>query len=282
MGGTEGRQPAPRVRSHLEPGRDRAGTHEHLVRSTLDATSGLAETTGYADSGPYKQGLALADAVGGVHGAIAIMTGLFERERTGTAVHIDVSQLETLLNLGGDMALWSSVVGHSPARRGARAPEGSGIVQGVYRCAGDDEWVTLTAAGDDAFSTLAAVIPGVGGSDHDEIDRTIGAWTATRNKFEVAALLQSVGIPAAAVATNEDLVNDAQLAARKYFVELPVAESVPRLFSGVPLQFSNALARAFAAPRLGEHNAEILGELGYDAAAIAKLMADGALHDRPL
>ena len=86
----------------------------------LDATSGIAEATGYADSGPYKQGLAFPDAVGGVHGAFAILAALHERDRTDGPVHLDISQQETLLGLAGDLALRASVTGTSPARRGPR------------------------------------------------------------------------------------------------------------------------------------------------------------------
>ena len=84
----------------------------------LDAASGFSAATGYPDSGPYKQGLALPDAVGGVHGAYAILAALWERELTGGPVHVDLSQLETMIGLAGELVLETSL------RGGAAAPPG--------------------------------------------------------------------------------------------------------------------------------------------------------------
>ena len=89
----------------------------------LDAASGFSAATGYPDSGPYKQGLALADAVGGVHGAYAILAALWEREVEGGPVHVDMSQLETMIGLAGELVLETSVTGTPPPRRGARSPQ---------------------------------------------------------------------------------------------------------------------------------------------------------------
>ncbi len=65
----------------------------------------MAATTGYPDSGPYKQGLAYPDPVGGTHGAAAALGAWSQHQETGEAVHVDLSQLETLLSIAGDQII---------------------------------------------------------------------------------------------------------------------------------------------------------------------------------
>ena len=90
----------------------------------LDAASGLASTTGYPDSGPYKQGIAFPDVVGGLHGTVIALAALWQRWRTGEPVAVDLSQLETAINVAGDQFAEASMrpPGSAPPRRnGARA-----------------------------------------------------------------------------------------------------------------------------------------------------------------
>src|SRR5436305_8587950 len=116
----------------------------------LQAHGGFDEATGYEDGGPMRIGLAFPDAVGGVHGAFAALDALWEQRLTGGPVHVDISQLETLLSIAGDMLLATSVTGCDPVRHGNRSS--SYAVQGVYRCRGDDAWVAVSMRNDAAGS----------------------------------------------------------------------------------------------------------------------------------
>ena len=80
----------------------------------LETHSGLASTTGYPDGGPLRVGVAFPDPAGGLFGTLAILAALWERERTGTGVEVDLSQLETVLPLIGDHILTTSVTGQMP------------------------------------------------------------------------------------------------------------------------------------------------------------------------
>jgi crotonobetainyl-CoA:carnitine CoA-transferase CaiB-like acyl-CoA transferase len=256
----------------------------------LEAASGLAHATGYIGSGPYKQGLAFPDAVGGLHGTIALLAALWERERTGEAVHVDVSQLETYLQFGGELCLATSLAGNAPERHGNRAADAA--PQGVYPCRGEDRWIALTVTDDACWSRLV----GVAGApldragwatsssrraDHDEIDALLAGWTSCHDARDLMDVLQAQDIPAGMVMANEDLLADPQLAAREFFVTVDQVGAGPLTFPGFPVHSERTPCRVAPTPALGQHNGEILRWLGYDDAAIAGLAAAATIADSP-
>ena len=235
--------------------------------------------------------LAYPDAAGGVHGAFAVMAALWDRELTGEVHHIDLSQLETLCLMGGPQYLATSVSGREPERRGnnslAHAP------QGVYRCRGEDEWVAVTVPDDAAWVGLVDLLesdvlrdPALG---HVEarvaaqalIDAEISAWTATRDRFEVAAALQAVSVAASPAMTNADLVDSGQLADRHFIATWDQPGSGVMRYPGTPLHFASGEVEMLPAPTLGQHNGAILAELGFDGEAVAALEASDAIRDSP-
>ena len=132
-------------------------------------------------------------------------------------MHVDVSQLETLLSVGGELLLEASVMGQ-PERRGNRSA--TVAPQGVYRCIGPDEWLALSIGTDQEWEAFLGVL---GDSEleldayrtrlgrlsaQDAIDVRIGLWSAQRSKHIAMAELQAVGVRAGAVMTNADLVEE--------------------------------------------------------------------------
>lgn len=257
----------------------------------LEAHAGFAAATGYLGDEPLRIGLAFPDAVGGLHGAFALLAALWERELTGAAVHVDLSQLETLLSFAGEAVLAASVDGTAPARHGNRSADVA--PQGVYRCDGEDAWVAVTVQGDAEWAALRdllrdGVLDAIGDGDlaarqaaHDEIDAAISRWTASRTPLVAAKELQSIGIAAVPAFTNRDLVLDEHLAARGFIVSWDHPDVGRQRYPGSPLHFERTPVTITPAPTLGQHNADILGSLGYDAEQIAKLMAAGVIADAP-
>jgi crotonobetainyl-CoA:carnitine CoA-transferase CaiB-like acyl-CoA transferase len=205
---------------------------------------------------------------------------------------VDVSQLETYASYGGEHFLNASVNGKPPSRRGNRSP--TAIPQGVYRCAGSDEWVAISVESDGEWRALCAVI----GGDRqpapdasweqrfpiaDEIDHWIEGWTAARTKHEAMQVLQARGVRAAAVMTNKDVVEDPHIAARGFMVEWDQVDVGPRKFPGIPIHVSDGempLPRGAAA--LGADNAYVLTKvLGYPDARVDELTTAGVLATRP-
>ena len=259
----------------------------------LQAHAGFDEATGYIGGGPTRLGVAFPDPVGGLHGAFAVLAALWERARTGGPVHVDLSQLETLLAIGGDMLLQASVRGGAPARHGNRSLDHS--PQNVYRCAGDDRWVALTVTTDEQWGRLVALLAdpsldGLGGAGVDErraaetvIDGAITRWTATRPPGDVAAALQSAGIAAVAVMTNGDLVHDPQLCQRGFIAMIDQRDVGVRGYPGCPIHLSRTPARVRPSPPLGEANRDVVGPLlGLDDDAIDDLERRNVLASLPL
>ena len=255
----------------------------------LDAASGLAATTGYADSGPYKQGLAFPDPVGGLHGASAVLAAWEEHLRTGAAVHVDLSQLETLLCVAGDQVLETSLGGEPPRRRGARSSVYAPA--GAYRCFGADRWLALTIYSDTDWAALVGLIPGLSRPEwrdlaqrragHDEIDRLIEAWAQEFEPSAAVERLQEAGVSAAVVATNKDLVEDPQLAARSFMVTVEQHGCGAWPYPGSHFLVDGEGLPVRPVSPLGGDNDDVLAELGYGEAARAALAASGTIAMAP-
>jgi len=258
----------------------------------LESHSGMAAMTGYAGGGPLKMGVALPDPVGGSHGAVAVLTALAERDRTGRGCFVDISQLETYASIGGDAYLAASATGAAPPRRGNRSPERA--PQGVYPCAGEDEWVAISIESDAEWKALCGVVrdgldPGSHPSlaarleHHDEIDHAIAAWSTGLDKHEAMRMLQAAGVRAAAVMTNRDIVEDEHIAARGFMVEWDQADVGRRRFPGFPIHFTDPGEIPMSgAPPLGADNRYVLVDvLGYPEARVAALAEAGVVATAP-
>lgn len=258
----------------------------------LDAASGLASTTGYPDSGPYKQGIAFPDVVGGLHGTVIALAALWQRWHTNGPLGVDLSQLETAINVAGDQFVEASMRPSSapPPRRGARSADAAPA--GVYRCCGDDAWLALTIEDDAAWESLTELLgdaeceprwttAAARHADHDTIDAMIERWTATRDKHEAAAELQAAGISASAVMTIADIVDDGHSAARNLMIDHARPGEQPQLFPGLPFRFDTTPAALSPPPRLGQHNEDILAELGYTPAEITDLYSSNTIAIAP-
>ena len=259
----------------------------------LEAHSGLAATTGYEGGGPIKQGAAFPDGIGGLTGTVALLDALRERDRTGEAVYVNLSQLESYLSIGGEFVIAASATGESPARRGNRST--AFAPQGVYPCRGEDAWVAVTVQSDAAWGALVELVGSSALADpalrsrserhrrHDAIDAVVAAWTRSREAHEVAARLQEAGVAAGPVLSNLEMVADPHLRAREMIVPIDHPEAGRREFPGFPIRFSGTPVERFApAPTLGQHNEAVLRDLlGYSGDEYEALLAAGVVADTP-
>jgi len=253
----------------------------------LEAHAGTAAATGYEGGDPVKFGVAFPDPAGGIHGALAVLAAVRHRDRTGEPVHIDLSQLETLLGMCGPELLATALEGHAPERRGNRGPVGS--VQGTYRCAGEDDWVSVSLDGDEDWQRLRKLIGSAAldavndpATELATVDAELGRWAATRTKWDAQTELQAGGLCGMAVHTNQDLVESPHLRARGFEWIWDQPDVGMRSFPGFPLHFSDLDVDVRVCPPLGGNNREILVDLlGYTDADVDRFTDEGVLNDHP-
>lgn len=270
------------------PWRDNTG-----FAQTMEQMSGLAYITGYADEPPQIP-RGPCDPIAGIHASFAILLALQERQRSQQGRLVEVAMIEAAVNVAAEPVVEYSSTGILMERMGNFTP---GLApQGVFECRQDETWVAVSVATDPQWRALTGVI-GRPDLERDaelsdwqgrwrrqpELCQAIADWARTQDVAEAAAELLAAGVPASEVVTDRSVGRDQQLWDEDFFVSLehPVSKS-----HGYP-----AAAFSYAsnpqpwlnrpAPTLGQHNAEVLFELGLADKEIDRLARDGIIGDRP-
>lgn len=252
--------------------------------------SGFSSLTGYRGWRPMHVGISYGDPTAGLHGAVAVLAALLHRRRTGEGQHIDLSQWEATATLLGEGVLAHELEGRAPERDGNRDPQWA--PHGLFRCAGEDRWVSIAVATDEEWRALAAVVEpswvddprlatAAGRKCHeDEIEEALGRYCGSRSREEVTEALQRAGVAAFPAFDARDIHDDPHLAARGFFVELPHPEVGVRRHLGIPYRLhATPLSVRRAAPCLGQDTDEVLRRvLGYGEDRIRALRAAGVLR----
>jgi crotonobetainyl-CoA:carnitine CoA-transferase CaiB-like acyl-CoA transferase len=205
--------------------------------------------------------------------------------------HIRVSQADAVINHLSELVLQESLVPGSVDAQGNRSPLGA--PWGVYPCGGDDQWCVITVRDDAEWSAFAQVAgnpewatdrrfatPADRHAHHDVLDDLVGAWTSAHDAHEAMRRLQAAHVPAAAVESSEDLLDDPHLQAHD-FVRVILQPEWEPLFVEGDCYRAEHLPRppADPAPRHGEHTRDIARELlGLDDAEVDRLVAAGVLE----
>ena len=234
---------------------------------------------------PRYPPLNLADRSVGLYAALAINAALFERERSGLGQELQVPMFETLTQFVLGDHLWGHThvppiadTGYvrllSPERRPFCTLDGHVCVL-IYS---DRQWRSFLAlvgeAGriddDPRFRDADARTRHV-----DEVQGFVARHMATRTTEAWLRALEQADIPVTRMNSLEELVADPHHAATGFFQEVDHPSEGRLRMMRVPAAFGRTPAVPDRlAPRLGEHGEAILGELGYDAAEIAALLAD--------
>lgn len=258
--------------------------------STVEQSSGLPHLNGMAEDPPTMQHVALGDAVGGLTGASALLVALRHQARTGRGQFVDLSQVEGLFPLAAHGILEYAATGDAPARRGNASS--THAPHGVYRCAGDDEWIAIQVGDAEQWRALKTEIgeplAGFGDWDEaarraDELDAAIGLWTAGRDSRDLMMQLQGAGVPAAATHTSVDILNDPHLQQRGFWQYLDRAVVGRQPNPSPPYRVGDTpFAVSAPAPTLGEHNTDVLGGiLGLGDDELERLTELGIIGTRP-
>ncbi len=238
----------------------------------MSGLSGFYYISGYPEGSPCPPYGAYTDFVSTRFVAIALLSALAYRRRTGRGQYVDLAQYEaSLQNLAPALVDYFATgrVLKAQANRSERyAPHGA------YRCAdesGHERWVALAVADDAQWSALMQVLGGAGYEPRfaimrgrleafDEVDHFVGGLARGRHAQELVEQLQANGVPAYRVQSCTDLHGDPNLAAFGFWHWLDHKEMGSSPYEG----FQHRLSRTPGelrrpAPLLGEHTDEILG-----------------------
>ena len=228
---------------------------------------GLVHLWNYADRDEPAGSMSIyPDHVAGCLGAVASLAALVGRARDVNAgVHVEVAQVETVTGMLGDLIAAEGVEPGSVVPMGNRSEVGA--PWGLYRCAGEEEWLAITcrddadwqglvaAMGSPTWATDAAFADVEGRRARaDEIDARIGEWTAAQSKDAVARACQAHGVPAAPMLTGAEMTTDAQYVARGFAVQIDQPGVGPLVLDGAAFRGARMSGPDIRrAPDLGEH-----------------------------
>jgi len=265
----------------------------------IEAASGVSWLTGYPDRNPYEP-YSIGDPNAGIHAVNALLLALEHRRTTGQGVMTEAAMVDAALNIAAEQVIEYSAYGALLQRAGNRGP--AAAPQNVYRTAEVDEfgrldsWVAIAVADDAQWAGLCAAL---GGPDwaldptlatvegrrehHDLIDQHLGAWCEIRGGDDIVRCLWDAGVPVAKVMQPHRQTEIPQLQFRGFFEDVghPVNDVTPH--STVPVRFSAGPERFHLspAPLLGQHNHQLLTEIGLSAREIAELEAQGVIGQTP-
>lgn len=257
---------------------------------TIQAASGIMSVTGAPDGPPMKAGPTLVDFMGGIHLYAAVLTALYERDRSGEGRLVEVAMQETVYSSLAASFEYTHRTGKPPPRTGNRQAGLSSTPYNVYPAADghvaihivtEGHWRNLLQAmgreelaEDPRFATNAARV-----AHMDETDAVVSEWTQTLPKMEVFARTKALRIPCAPVRTAPEVMHDPHMHERGMLEEIDHPELGRITVPTTPLRL-HGLAKAPAAPNplVGQHNTEIYGGwLGLSADEIAALRMEGVI-----
>jgi crotonobetainyl-CoA:carnitine CoA-transferase CaiB-like acyl-CoA transferase len=223
--------------------------------------------------------VSIGDTLSALHGVIGVLTALRHREvNGGQGQMIDVALYESVFNVMESLLPEYDAFG---AVRGAAGSAMPGIAPtNAYACA-DGAYVLVAGNGDSIFRRLMRAIgrpdleadPGLARNEGRvarvaEIDAAIGAWTAQHPIAHVIEVLDGAGVPAGRIYTVADIAADPQYLAREMIVQTADADGRPLKVPGIVPKLADTPGRLrMPAPRLGQHNDEVLGQPGWPVQA---------------
>lgn len=253
----------------------------------VQGQSGLMSITGEEGGAPVKVGVSIADLTAALYATIATLAALRARDRDGAGQLVDISMFESAVSL----AVWEAGTYFGSGEVARAAGTAHKLVAPYQAIAGADRHFIVGATTPPNWTAFCRVL-GLGALESDrrfadanarrrnraalvsEIERV----TRTKPAAHWLELLREAGVPCGEIADYGDVFKDPHLAARKFFVDLehPVLGTLRGL--GSPLRLERTPVRhRRAGPRLGEHSAEVLREIGCTDADIDRLVSAGII-----
>ncbi len=257
----------------------------------VEGISGFASFNGFADREPVLPPMYMADSYAGLYGASAVLIALREVEvNGGKGQVVDLPLLDPLFHVLGPQAASYRLTGKVKPRTGSRSTNSG--PRNAYR-AKDGRYVALSAStqkmaertftaigradliDNPRYRTNAARVKNAG-----ELDAIIGEFIAQRTQAENVAFFEEAEVTIGPIYDITQILEDPHFVDREVIADypdpdmeaFPMHHVVPRL-QGTPGSIRTP------APKLGEHNRELLGEVGVDRAKYARLLESGVVYE---
>jgi crotonobetainyl-CoA:carnitine CoA-transferase CaiB-like acyl-CoA transferase len=258
------------------PYRDRPGFDQ-----IAQGMGGLMSITGLPGQGPVRVGIPVADLGAGIFAATGILVALLEREVSGEGQWVRSSLLQAQIQLlDFQAARW--LIGHEvPGQAGNDHP--TSIPTGVFPTS--DGHINIAAAGTHIYKRFCEAIGAPQLIDHKDyatdklrsknragMNKAIGEITKHKSSREWIDILNKAGVPCGPIYNMDEVFADEQVKHLKMAapVHHPRLGDIEVVNQAVELSRTPSRMR-YPTPEKGEHTDAVLGELGYDAAAIAAL-----------
>ncbi len=264
------------------PYRTRAGFDQ-----IAQGMGGMMSVTGLPGQGPVRAGIAVADSAAGLYGALGALVALTERETSGKGQWVQTSLLEAQIAMMDFQAARFLVEGTVPPQAGNDHPYSTPM--GVYATRNGHINIGVGAEGHWRSFCKAIGQPELGENpDYDSMEKRLAKRPELRILLEDVlreqdsahwlAAFEAAGVPAGPIYAVDEMFDDPQVQ------HLGIAQAVSHpvigdfRVVGEPVGLSRTPASVVSpTPEAGEHNDEILAEIGYDAAAVAELRRAGAI-----
>jgi len=253
----------------------------------IQAAAGVADLNRDADGEPRYAPTVLVDKLTGLMMSQAVLAALLHRERTGEGQFVEVPMFETMVSFlmvehlfGHALVPPTGPLGYSrlttPNRRPQRSQDGFVAVLPYT----DKQWASFFELADrpDLKEDARFATPASRTAHVHELYEVLAGLVAQKTTAEWMALCDEAQIPAMPVMSLEDVFADPHLAAVGLFQRQQHPSEGETVLTRPPVGFSASPADIrLPAPRLGEHNADILEELGYGDNAVRDMAASGAI-----
>jgi len=253
----------------------------------VEGMSGFASFNGFPDREPVLPPMYLADSVAGLYGAAGVMIALREVEvNGGQGQVIDLPLLDPLFAILGPQAANYRLTGQVKPRAGSRSTNSG--PRNAYRCK-DGLYVGLSAS---TQKMAERVFHSIGRPDlvtdpryrtnadrvtnAEELDTIIGAFVAERTQAENVAFFEAAEVTIGPIYDIRQILEDPHFQARAIVADYPDPDmqAFP-MHAVVPRLMGTPGAIRAPAPRLGQDNRDLLGQVGVDAARYEMLLAEG-------
>ena len=253
-------------------------TGPHASRAGYDLMAqgigGFMSLTGTADGEPTRAGVPIADLFTGVYSVVGILAAVAEREKTGRGTLVDTALIDSQVGVLANQALNFMVSGKVPKRQGNSHP--NIVPYQVFAVA--DGHIIIATGNDSQYTKLCGVLGEPGLAEQAEYRDNVGRLahreelvgrltelTKRIKREDLLAKLEAVGVPAGPINDIDHVFADPQVVHRGMQLELASdaakGGTIPGLRTPIVIG-GRPMASERPSPRLGEHSAEILREIG--------------------